>query len=146
MRDDVVAMSHAMLQMKMNRTEQDMQVQRTDYAMRILRHLHVCQGDVQTGAAIAKSVGITYPIFTRISNRLRMKGLLASAQGRNDGYVLGKPATKISVYDVFSAMEGELSHCLSVSDERHGCEVYEYLNDLQNSIVAHMSDKFIADL
>jgi len=134
------------MRMSMNRTEQDMQVQRTDYAIRILRHLHVCRGDIQTGAVIAKSVGITYPIFTRISNRLRTKGLLVSAQGRHDGYVLGKPAAKISVYDVFSAMEGELSHCLSADDERHGCEVHEYLNDLQNSIVAHMSHKFIADL
>ena len=80
----------------------------TVHAVRILRHLHEHQDSAQTGAVIAKSVGISYHAFLQIMLRLKRKGLLlAQTHGRKGGYVLGKPVHEISIYDVFSCFEDE---------------------------------------
>ena len=86
-----------------------MQVQDfTVHAVRILRHLHEHQDSVQTGATIAKSVGISYHSFLQIMLRLRRKGLLlAQTYGRKGGYVLGKPVHEISIHDIFLCFEDE---------------------------------------
>jgi len=122
----------------------------TIHAVQILTHLHEHQGSVQTGAMIAKSVGITYPTFTRIAVRLRNKGLIMPSTDQNGGYMLGKPAHEISFYDVFFAVERELRISLYLEDKRRpteqgDCMIHEFLQTMQDHVIAEMSDKHIVD-
>jgi len=123
----------------------------TDYAIKILQYLHTHQGDLQKAEEIAASVGTTYPFVTQITHRLKKCGLLRTAQGRHGGYILGKPAHEISIYDVFRAMEGELQirDYLQAGRSSGGPsddKLEAFLQRFQDKIIAEMSSKSIADL
>ena len=125
----------------------------TDYAIRILKHLHVRDGDLLTAMDVAQSVGITYPFFIKIANLLKQKGLLGAVQGRHGGYFLGRPAHTISVLDVFQAIEGDLciNRCLDEGQRcaigmKDGCKTHEFLCALQRTMIKEMSGQSIADL
>ena len=125
----------------------------TDYAVRILQCLYSSQGQTLTATEIADSTGITYPFFIKIANQLRKKGLLSSIQGRKGGYLLGKPAGEISLYDVFLCIEGELqfSCCLKrgkpcLQGEESVCKLHDFLYGLQRKVIEEMSEWSIADL
>jgi len=126
----------------------------TDYAIRILQYLHMNPGDIHTAMTIAQAVGVTYPLFIKIANRLKRGGLLAAVQGRNGGYQLGRLAEEISLYDVILCVEGEIqfNHCLG--DENHQCDrgtlgeckLRSVLNDLRQQVIKGMGEQSIADV
>jgi len=126
----------------------------TDYAIRILLYLHESpKGELPTAMSIAKAMGITYPFFIKVAHQLKQKGLLDTVQGRNGGYMLARPGGEISLYDVFLAIEGKLqiNRCLEEDefcsrDAVGACPIHDYLEELQASMVARMSKKYIADL
>lgn len=130
-----------------------MQVQiSTDYAIRILKYLHKHKEDLPTAMTISQSIGITYPFFIKIANQLKQKGLLSAVQGRNGGYRLARPADKISVYDVFLSIEGDLkiNRCLQVDGHctrgaREDCHLHTFFHGLQEKIIADMSSKNISE-
>jgi len=125
----------------------------TDYAVRILQYLHKHKGNVHTAMNIADATDITYPFFIKIARKLKEQGLLVSVQGRNGGYMLGEQAHKVSFYDVFLCIEGELRINSSLknkkpskSDVQDDCAVAEFLQELQDKIIAEMSKKTIVEL
>ena len=125
----------------------------TDYAVRILQYLHKHKDDLPTAMTISQSIGITYPFFIKIANQLKQKGLLSAVQGRNGGYRLAKPADKISLYDVFLSIEGELriNRCLQndskcTRGEVDACRMHSFLRSLQDKLIDEMSSKSIHDL
>ncbi|MCL2391024.1 MAG: Rrf2 family transcriptional regulator [Oscillospiraceae bacterium] len=121
----------------------------TDNAIQILRHLHENPG-AHRAQSIAKAIGITSPLFTRIAARLKHSGFVAHAPGRQGGYTIGRPATEISFYDVFAAMEGELNISPRLNSdgeyENRDCKLYEFLQTLQSNIVEDMLGVSVADL
>jgi len=125
----------------------------TDYAVRILQHLHSHKGELLTAMEIAESTGMTYPFFIKIASQLKKKDLLNSTQGRKGGYQLGKPACEISLYDVFLCIEGELqlNRCRGeeapcFQGEINVCKLHEFFDELQRKVIAEMSELSIADL
>ena len=125
----------------------------TDHAIRALRLLHVRKGEVLTIMEIALSIGTTSPIFAKIAGKLRRAGMLKTIKGQKGGFVLGRPASEISIYEVYLCMEGELriNHCL-VSNElcEHGkqvdCNVHGVLYGIQDELIEKLSNISIADL
>ncbi len=75
------------------------------YALHILGYLHQ-NGGCRNATDIADAVGITYLYAIKIMMALRTSGLIISLRGCNGGYLLHRPAEKISVYDVVVATEG----------------------------------------
>ena len=125
----------------------------TDYAIRTLRLLHTREGEALTAMELAMAVDTTYPIFMKIANKLRDAGLLKTVQGRGGGYVLGRPAREISIYDVLLCIEGELrlNHCIETGDlcshgERVRCKLHSMLYGIQDDLVNKLSNLSIADL
>ena len=123
----------------------------TDYAIRILIHLHTHE-DLQTATEIAESVGVSYPVFVKVANQMKKKGLLCSVQGRYGGYRLGRSAHKISLYDVVSAIEGGLAINRCLRDDRYcsrhateHCPVHDNFQNLQNMLIEHLSGQYISD-
>jgi len=124
----------------------------TDYAVRILKYLHIHKEDLPTAMTISQSIGITYPFFIKIANQLKQKGLLSAVQGRNGGYRLARSADKISIYDVFLSIEGELqiNRCLNpnhgcTKGEVHACKFHRFLRSLQDKLIHEMTSQSIAD-
>jgi len=105
---------------------------------------------MHTGQSIAKALGIANQRFTRIANRLRGAGIIVSASGRHGGYMLGRPAKEISIYDVFVSMQGDLyiSKCVESADkcENRHCEMHAFLQTLQDNLIERMAGKSIVDL
>ena len=125
----------------------------TDYAVRILRFIHSHEGETLTAMQIALGVGITTPTFTKIAIRLKNNGMLKTIQGGQGGYILGKPANEISIYNVLVSIEGEMriNHCmegggLCSHGEQVDCKVHEMLYGLQYEIIERLSNIYISDL
>ena len=125
----------------------------TIYAIRILQYLHIHRGKVLTSAEIARDVGIPHAFFLTIANQLKHTGLLSSIRGRYGGYVLGKSACDINVYNVVLAIEGDLriSCCfengkLCPYGEPTSCKIHNTLHNMQDKMIEHMSGVSIADL
>ena len=125
----------------------------TDYAIRALQYLHDNPGRICTAAEIAEATGVSYSFFIKIANLLRGRGLVSTKQGRHGGYILGKPANDITLYDVFFCIEGKpaVSSCLKGSScvlrvRDVDCRLRSVLGDLQGTIISELSNCSIADL
>jgi len=124
----------------------------TKYAIHLLQYLHVHDRGLPTATTISHSIGVTYPLVVKIANELKKHGLLVTVQGRHGGYMLAKPATEISIYDVLLAIEGDLQlvRCLkdkqcSTRDTIGKCSTHDYLLTLQSDMAAFLSRKYVAD-
>ena len=122
------------------------------YAIRILQYLYThTEEEVTTAHEISQSVCTTYPFATRIVHQLKQKGLVSSVQGRYGGYRLARPAREISVYDIVLAMQGELgiNHCLRKDhcgrNSADCCGMQDFFQEVQESLIARLSSKNIAD-
>ena len=125
----------------------------TDYAIRALRLLHTNDGKPMTAMQIALEIDTTAPSFINIARRLRPAGLLNTVRGHEGGFILGKPANEISIYDVIVSMQGELriNHCLE--DDAHcshgehvKCKLHEMLYGVQKELVEKFSNIYISDI
>lgn len=78
---------------------------RTDYAMRIMYEAaRLGPGGQASINVIAKSAMVPYDFARQIANRLAHEGLLVSTRGARGGFSLARPADRISMLDVFNAM------------------------------------------
>lgn len=71
---------------------------------------------------LAEAQGLPVKFLEAILAELRRSGLVASQRGSEGGYRLARPASKISVADVFRAIDGPLAE---VRGERPESTVYE---------------------
>jgi len=106
---------------------------------------------LQTAMTIAVATGLPYPFFIKIANQLKRGNLVDAIQGRNGGYMIGKPAEEISVYDVFLATEGELQihGCLKgegTQCQQDGCSLRSFFGDIQEAMIEKMAAQNIRDL
>ena len=64
---------------------------------------------------ISERQGISFKYLDPIIASLKASGLILNASGRMSGYILGRAAENISVYDIYKAFEKELliADCLS---------------------------------
>jgi FeS assembly SUF system regulator len=94
----------------------------TDYALVLLTHM--AQGDVpiRTAQDLAERSRVPLPTVSKILKELSKAGLVVSHRGRHGGYVLSRPAARISVAAVVEAIEGPvaLTEC---STSAGGCSL-----------------------
>ena len=74
---------------------------RLSLALHILGHMSINSGHVQTSAEIAQHMGTNPVVVRRVLGRLREAGLLKSKKGHSGGWVLAKPASNISLANVY---------------------------------------------
>jgi len=111
----------------------------------------MCRDELPTAQMISEALRITYPLTHNIMAKLRKKGLIASAQGRNGGYRVAKSAHNINLYDVVLAMEGELKISYSLeADQEHThrnqpCALQDYYKEVGETLIQKLESKSIAD-
>jgi Rrf2 family protein len=79
--------------------------QATVYAIASLLMLGDSTADAQTGPAISRATGMPQSYMLYVMRRLVIAGLVRSKQGWSGGYVLARPLTRISAFDVIRAVD-----------------------------------------
>lgn len=81
----------------------------TDYAILIMRQMAKDQSSVLSATVLAESLHLTLPTVSKILKMLADAQLVNSVRGAEGGYHLARPAEKITLVDIISAMEGEFA-------------------------------------
>lgn len=93
---------------------------RSRYALKIMLDMARHESaDLVKRHDIVVRQGVPEKYLDQIMIRLRRAGLVTSVRGRLGGYRMGRPASDISAWDVFRAVEDGLYPVLCV-DEAHG--------------------------
>lgn len=94
---------------------------RTDYAVRAMLELAVAQqgsGGPRSAEEVAGGQGLPKKFLEAILGDLRRGGLVISSRGAAGGYSLARPASDITLGDIFRAVDGPLA-------EVHGLRPHE---------------------
>lgn len=75
-------------------------------AVHILAYVDICQGDDLSSAAIARSVESNPSLIRRLMSLLSQAGLLQTQPGKI-APKLGKPATEITLLDIYNALDDD---------------------------------------
>jgi FeS assembly SUF system regulator len=88
-----------------------------DYATLIMSQLAQDASQLSSASLLAKSLGLSMPVVSKILKILGQAGLVTSVRGADGGYRLARPAQDISLAQVVSAIEGDLAltECCSQS-------------------------------
>jgi Rrf2 family cysteine metabolism transcriptional repressor len=96
--------------------------------------LHAMDGPVQSWQ-IAERQGIPKQYLDQLMLGLRKAGLIESSRGRQGGYILARPASRISILDIVTAMEGPLENINFQGKGGHALSpAREALNSLWNDL------------
>ncbi len=79
--------------------------QTVEYALRAMGHLAVCDGIPATAQSIAALARVPQGYLSKIMRDLVCADLVRSFRGRHGGFVLARPAARISVLDIVNAVD-----------------------------------------
>ena len=96
----------------------------TEYALRALYEIaEAGDGQPLSRRAISQKQDISEPFLEKIFIPLQQAGIISSVRGPGGGFVLGKKASDITVWDVFSAVDSKVhfhEKCAAINNEE--CE------------------------
>jgi Rrf2 family protein len=124
---------------------------KTQYGLRALVRLAKNEEDGMSIADIAKLEGISPKYLEGIAAVLRSAGLLTSHRGKNGGYRLSRRPKDISMLDVITALEGDITPvacCESGSGcaKSSVCQPSRFWNGLKGRIDDYLRESTLADL
>ena len=125
---------------------------KADYGLIAVKHLAEKGKSASSSAKeIAASYGMPTELVAKILQKLAKSGLLASQLGTNGGYVLARPASEISAFEVIRAIEGPLFITSCLTDRREcgqmtRCTVREPLQKVNETLVKALSAVTISSL
>jgi Rrf2 family protein len=90
---------------------------RVEYALRALCTLAARGGEPLTAEELAQAQGLPVRFLRAILNELRRVGIVTSQRGNEGGYQLARPATEITIGEVFRRLEGPLAEVRGVRPE-----------------------------
>ncbi len=95
---------------------------KTQYALRAMIVLSKRGDSPLSLRIIAKKEGISFDYLEKIFSKLEKKGLVTSKRGATGGYFFSKDPGKITLKDIFDAVEEPISivTCLTMSCPRDG--------------------------
>ena len=124
----------------------------TDYALRIAAGLTGNYGKgLLSAKALAENAGISFELAAKLLQKLSAAKLVKSVMGKEGGFELAKNPAKIKLYDVITAVQGNLylNRCLSdpaSCPQRSKCPINKKLVGLQNYIERYLKDITLDEL
>lgn len=127
---------------------------RLSLALHTLSHMAGEPERVRTSSDIAEHARTNPVVVRRVLGKLREAGLLISEKGHAGGWQLAKPASKITLADVYLALDERLVSGSSKDSEPSHCNVEtdlqsrigEVLDEVERSLVARLGESTIADV
>lgn len=123
-----------------------------EYAIRGIIYLaQVPSGKVALISEIADATDVPQTFLAKILQSFAKIGIVKSYRGAGGGFVLGRPATKITLREVVEAVEGPImpNRCLigSGTCDREGfCSVHAVWRQIQGKVEEILDDVTIAEL
>lgn len=123
-----------------------------DYAMRALIYMAgKPAGTLFMRSELARLSNVPDSFLGKIMQNLAKAGILVSERGKKGGFRLEKELDEISMYDVITAVEGDLkiTDCLvdeSYCEKTGGCNVRKAWHDIQHSLVSQLQAVSLKDL
>ncbi len=90
---------------------------RIEYALRALCTLTARTGEPLTAEELAEAQGLPVRFLRAILNDLRRVGIVTSQRGNEGGYKLARPASEITIGEVFRRLEGPLAEVRGMRPE-----------------------------
>lgn len=105
--------------------------------MEIAKHDHK-NGVLQKDIAVNQEISEKY--LDSIISSLKISGLIINLAGKKSGYILNKPQSSITIYDIYKAFEPELAivQCIynpNTCKRNKTCSTREYWTGLNNIII-----------
>lgn len=103
--------------------------------------LHATEGPVQS-LQIADRQGIPKQYLDQLLLILKKAGLVESSRGRQGGYVLARPASRITLFEIVTALEGPLENTNFLSKgTRARIAAREILNALWEELIGGVAER-----
>ncbi len=124
----------------------------TDYALRVLMHVALKDGELVRVADVAKSFDISRNHLTKVVHNLGAQGYLSTVQGRNGGVRLACAATEINVGQVVRDFEPDLTLVECFDSETSGCRIQpacvlkQALKDAESAFMHHLNQVTLSDI
>ena len=114
---------------------------KSDYAIRIVRALR--DGHVHNVREICRDEDIPKAFAYKILREMEYKGLVSAERGNKGGYYMTVPADEMTLYDIVSMSEGEVSilHCMKEDCTRNmaeSCRVHREIARIQDILETEM--------
>lgn len=126
---------------------------RLSLALHTVGHMAAEPDRPQTSAEIAAHAGTNPVVVRRVLGKLREAGLLTSEKGHAGGWKLAREPKKITLADVYLALDERLIasdnendvHQCSVANALHN-QISEVMEDIEKDLVQRLSSTTIADV
>ncbi len=82
---------------------------RTQYALRAMINLAESEGEVLPLRSVSEKEGISFDYLEKIFSKLEKASLVNSRRGATGGYFLSRASDKITLKDIFDAVEETVS-------------------------------------
>jgi len=95
----------------------------TDYAVVVLTQMVREPAKLVTAPQLSDDSNVPAPTVAKVLKALAKEGVLASQRGVNGGYLLARPANRISMLEVIRALEGPVNLTACVDGAEGDCDV-----------------------
>jgi Rrf2 family iron-sulfur cluster assembly transcriptional regulator len=119
---------------------------RADYGMRVILDLAaLTEGERTSSREISRRQFIPLPFLSKIIAQLAAFGLVETQRGTQGGIRLVRPASEISMKDVFEALEGPIvfNRCLIHPEEcplELQCSIHDIWEEIQEQINTKLNE------
>jgi FeS assembly SUF system regulator len=123
----------------------------SDYAIVLTSRIARGEGLVVTARGLSSETDIPWPTVVKLLKMLAAGGVLHSIQGRNGGYALARPASKISLIDIIEMIEGPvaLTECNRETGNcgiQKNCQVHRHWLVINNVVRQSLAALTLADM
>lgn len=127
---------------------------RAEYGIRVLVALARAEGDgPQSLATVARSEKLPHAYLEQLVRDLRRAGLVTAKRGKAGGYLLARPAGKVSLVEAVRALDGPLLEMpcagpdnLEACDRPQDCSVHTVFQRVHESLEDTLSTTSLADV
>src|SRR5690606_7786204 len=123
-----------------------------DYGTLVLTHMAGSPDRVFSASDLASTLGLGQPTVSKILKLLGQHELVNSSRGARGGYMLGKPASQISVADIIDALEEQpfgLTECTALPGAcsvEAGCHIRTNWQRINAIVRRTLEDVSVADM
>ena len=123
---------------------------RVSYGLRAMVKLAMSDPKTPTPLRdLAEDQGVPAKYLEQMAAALKIAGLIDSIRGANGGYHLARPASKISVLDIYVALDSNASQIYRKATDSKNRKVtaeIEFVTDLNLTLQKVLQGKTLADL